>query len=197
MEFENTDFAKIKEIVSKIFDGKSKISIAVMLGILGLFVIGFSNIFKGFNRSEVIKTNASITMENRQEKMQSSLESIISTIEGAGKAKVMVTFENSAETVYAAEERKNKEASEDKTGGEVTRKKESDDCEKKYITVKDSEGTEHALAVTEIEPKVKGVIVICTGGDDPVVKLRITEAITAALNIPSKRVCVTKSEKNL
>ena len=72
-------------------------------------------------------------------------------------------------------------------------KKESNDCEKKYITVKDSEGTEHALAVTEIEPKIKGVIIACAGGDNPVVKKRIIEAATTALSIPSRRVCVTKS----
>ena len=59
--------------------------------------------------------------------------------------------------------------------------------------VTDSQGTEHALAVTEIEPKVKGVIVICSGGENPIVKQRIAEAVTTALNIPSKRVCITKS----
>ena len=89
--------------------------------------------------------------------------------------------------------KKNKEASEDKSGGEITRKKESNDCEKKYITIKDSQGTEHALAVTELEPKVKGVIVICPGGDNPIVKNRITEAVTTALSITSKHVCITKS----
>ena len=132
-------------------------------------------------------------METRRETLQQNLENIISSIDGAGKSKVLVTFENSVETVYATEEKKNKEASEDKAEGEVTRKKETDDCEKKYITIKDGEGTEHALAVTEIEPKVKGVVAICKGGDNPVVKQKVTEAITTALNITSKRVCVIKS----
>ena len=124
--------------------------------------------------------------------MEKNLENIISNIKGAGNAKVLVTLENSTETIYATEERKNKEASEDKSSGEITRKKQSDDCEKKFITIKDSSGTEHALAVTEIEPK-KGVVVICPGGDDAIVKKRIVEATTTALNIASTRVCVTKS----
>ena len=105
----------------------------------------------------------------------------------------MVTLENGAETVYATEEKKNKEAMEDKANGETTRKKESDDCEKKYITIKDSEGTEHALAVTEIQPKIKGVIIVCPGGEDPTVQQRIITAVTTALNISSNKVCVTKS----
>ena len=40
---------------------------------------------------------------------------------------------------------------------------------------------------------VKGVVVVCEGGDLPQVQQRIIEAVTTALNISSKRVCVTKS----
>lgn len=181
------------EITSKIkemFSSKNHGNTIVILGIIGLILIAVSGFFKPHSKPTV---NASASVETRQQKLQQSLESIISGVEGAGKAKVLVTFENSAETVYATEEKKNKEACEDKSENGVTRKKESDDCEKKYITVKDSQGTEHALAVTEIEPKVKGVIVICSGGENPIVKQRIAEAVTTALNIPSKRVCITKS----
>ena len=125
--------------------------------------------------------------------LEKNLETIVSNIKGAGNSKVLVTIESTTETVYATEEKKNKEASEDKTNGETTRRKECDDCEKKYITVKDSNGTEKALAVTEIQPRIKGVIVVCAGGDDPLVQQRVINAVTTALNITSKRVCVTKS----
>ena len=105
----------------------------------------------------------------------------------------MVTLENGSETIYATEEKKNKEALEDKSKGKTTRKKESNDSEKKYITIKNSEGAVQALAVTEIQPKIKGVIIVCSGGDDSQVQQRIVTAVTTALNITSKRVCVTKS----
>lgn len=39
----------------------------------------------------------------------------------------------------------------------------------------------------------EGVVVVCEGGDLPQVQQRIIEAVTTALNISSKRVCVTKS----
>jgi stage III sporulation protein AG len=193
MESKNWDLSKIKQTIEKLLSSKNHSQSIILLGLAGLLLISISSFFKSDSKKPSVKENTNITSENRQEKLQQNLESVISTVEGAGKAKVLVTFESAAETVYATEERKNKEASEDKSAGEVTRKKESDDCEKKYITIKDSEGTEHALAVTEIEPKVKGVIVICPGGDNPVVRRRIVEAVTTALNIPSKRVCVTKS----
>ncbi|WP_407383986.1 hypothetical protein [Ruminococcus sp.] len=43
-----------------------------------------------------------------------------------------------------------------------------------------------------IEPKVRGVVVVCDGGDDPLVVSRVLDAVTKALNISSDKVCITK-----
>lgn len=47
---------------------------------------------------------------------------MVSSIKGAGNTKVLVTLENTEETVYATEEKKNKEATEDKTDGQLSKK---------------------------------------------------------------------------
>ncbi len=47
----------------------------------------------------------------------------------------------------------------------------------------------------EIEPVIRGAVVVCDGGDDPVVVGRINDAVTKALNISSAKVCVTKLSK--
>lgn len=44
----------------------------------------------------------------------------------------------------------------------------------------------------EIEPVIRGVLVICQGGDDPIVVERITEAVTKSLDISTSKVCITK-----
>lgn len=44
----------------------------------------------------------------------------------------------------------------------------------------------------EIEPLIRGVLVVCEGGDSPVVVERITEAVTKALDISAAKVCITK-----
>lgn len=44
----------------------------------------------------------------------------------------------------------------------------------------------------EIEPLIRGVLVVCEGGDSPVVVERITQAVTKALDISSAKVCITK-----
>lgn len=44
----------------------------------------------------------------------------------------------------------------------------------------------------EIEPIIRGVLVVCEGGDSPVVVERITEAVTKSLDISAAKVCITK-----
>lgn len=44
----------------------------------------------------------------------------------------------------------------------------------------------------EVEPVIRGVLVVCEGGDDPVVVERVTQAVTKALDISAAKVCITK-----
>ena len=162
-----------------------------------MFPLSFVSYFiSGFFKTEGAKKTKSNSQNSSTKEyvfqLESSLREMVSSIKGAGNTKVLVTLENTEETVYATEEKKNKEATEDKTDGQLSKKRESDDCEKKYITIKDADGTERALSVTQIQPTVKGVVVVCDGGDIPEVQQRVTEAIKTALNITSKRVYVTK-----
>ncbi|MBQ2972024.1 MAG: hypothetical protein IJO20_04495 [Ruminococcus sp.] len=43
-----------------------------------------------------------------------------------------------------------------------------------------------------ITPVVRGVVIVCDGGDDPVVVSRVMSAVTKSLSISSNKVCVTK-----
>lgn len=53
--------------------------------------------------------------------------------------------------------------------------------------------TDRHEVVTEIQPTVKGVIVVCAGADDEAVAQRVQRAVQAVLHITAKRVCVTPS----
>ena len=44
----------------------------------------------------------------------------------------------------------------------------------------------------EIQPLVRGAVIVCEGGDDPVTVGRVTDAVTKSLNISTAKVCVTK-----
>lgn len=69
--------------------------------------------------------------------------------------------------------------------------------EAKIFLTMDNDGENVYLKNTDtktvsIEPKVRGVVVVCDGGDDPIIVARVLDAVTKALNISSDKVCITK-----
>ena len=180
-----------KNFLSSLSQNKKQKNLVIILGVLGILLLFISN-FSPKQNAEKSSPEVTFSAEQYTKQLEKSLTEIVSSIQGAGRCKVLVTVENGIETVYATGGKKNTEATEDKSNGEVTKKQESDDSEVKYITIKESNGAEKALAITEIQPTVKGVVVVCSGGDDSAVQQRVINAVTTALNITSKRVCVTK-----
>lgn len=184
---------KIKEFIekfTKLFSSDNYRKIIVALGIAGVALIFLSS----FLKSEPAKAPDISKIQSNEEytaKLEQDIREMVSNIKGAGDTKVLITLENGMENVYATEEKKNKEATQDKLNGETSKTKESDDLERKYITIKDSDGSEKALSVTQIQPKVKGVVIVCKGGNNPQVQERVHEAVKTLLNISSKRVFVT------
>ena len=69
----------------------------------------------------------------------------------------------------------------------------SSESKQSYITVKTADGGEQALLITTEMPQVRGVAVVCEGGDDEIINEKIT---TAALNITSKRVYIAGGSFN-
>ena len=178
--------------VKNIFSNDKYKKIIILAGLLGIALIFISSFLKSETKVTQDLTTVQVNTEDYARQLEDSLKSMVCTITGAGEAKVLVTLESSAQTVYATEQKKNKEATEDKSGGDTSKKRESDDSETKYIKIKDANGAEKALSVTQLQPAIKGVVVVCKGGDDPQVQKKITDAVKTALNITSKRVFVTK-----
>ena len=106
----------------------------------------------------------------------------------------MITLEKGVEYVYATQEKKSRQTTENKAADQDIRNQAQDQVETNYIIVKDADGAQKALEVTEVQPVVKGVVVVCGGGDNPTVQQNVTEAVTTALNLSSARVCVVKSK---
>ena len=88
---------------------------------------------------------------------------------GAGKTTVMVTLETGEEAIYAL----------DTQSGEMQ-------SQPTHVLLEDGS----ALTETVCLPQVGGVAVLCEGGGDIRVAARITELVSALLDLPSNRICV-------
>lgn len=158
----------------------------VIAGIAGIMLLALPE----FLPEQQTATATSGSVDDFVQQTEERLGAIVSSIQGAGQCRIMVTLENGVEYVYATEQKSNTDRQEDSdaTSNKVV---ERDDTEETIIVVDTGDGRE-GLLVTEIQPTVKGVVIVCEGGDDEEVRKRIVEAVTVALNISSKRVCVTK-----
>lgn len=113
----------------------------------------------------------SVTAEELEEK----LERILGQIEGAGSVSVALTMRSGTEYVFAqdSELRNDSESSE-------------------IVVVSSGSGKQEAVIQTQIYPTFRGAVVVCEGGDDPEVKLLITQAVAALTGLSSGRITVCK-----
>ena len=171
----------MKEYLSLLTSEKGK-RVVLIVGAVGILLLAIPEFLP--KTSETAQASPSVAAYIEQAEQR--LGDIVGSIEGAGNCRIMVTLENGVEYVYATEQRTNSDRQED-TDKVIQR----DDNEQSVIVVDSGNGRD-GLLVTEIQPTVKGVVVVCEGGDNEEVKARIVQAVTVAMNISSKRVCVTK-----
>ena len=160
----------------------------VVIGVAGILLLFFSSVF------ETVPKEKEQEFTNEQEyilSMEKRLEELIGFTEGAGKTKLMITLENGVEHKYATEERNSFDEARDMRNKENETVQKRDSKEKNYIVIDGKNGRE-ALIERSIEPKIRGVAVLCEGGDNPVIKSEIIQIVTTVLDIPSTKVSVSK-----
>jgi stage III sporulation protein AG len=175
--------SSFNDILQKLKKGNS-IKIVIILGLAGMLLILFSEIFSNdgndAKKNTDIKTTAGDeNYENYANDMEIQLKEILEKIDGVGNAEVMITVSGTEEYIYAQEEK--------------NQKSEKDSSEEKQYVIIGSNGDKQALLKKIVSPEISGVVIICEGGDSNIVKERVYNTISAVFNIPSQRIYVTKS----
>ncbi len=115
--------------------------------------------------------------------LEERLTSIISSIDGAGATRVMITLESGNEDVYLH----NYDYGEDVDSSDAGNR----EVREEYVIV-NAENGEKGIVVRVEEPRIRGVAVVCEGGGNSYVRAEIIATVTALLNISSARVSVVK-----
>ncbi len=179
---------KINETIKQISE-KTRLS-KKLLAVLALFVAGLaalllSEFVQGSDDTAEQATTSSQRASTQEyvQALEERLNSIISSIDGAGTTRVMITLESGNEDVYL----QNSDYGEDVDEGGRGHREVKDE----YVIV-DSGGAENGIVVRVEEPKIRGVAVVCEGGGNAYVKEQIVSTVTALLDISSARVSVAK-----
>lgn len=175
---------------------KSDLRVKLLLaaGLLAIGGIFLSDYWGGTAKAASAKvTNdaAAVDYDAYTAQLEARLTEMISSVEGAGEAKVMVTLECGTEYVYASQQKTTSAMSENSDAGGRTSRDEKRTGEESLILV-DGSGGEEPLLLKEITPTVAGVVVVCSGADDVNVRQRVVDVVTTALGTSSNRVCVTR-----
>ncbi|MDF2631629.1 MAG: stage sporulation protein [Caproiciproducens sp.] len=196
MKVKDNEIREEKEsFFTKLAENESYRKVIIIAGLIGIAFIFISGFFKDNTASpKTTSSQPTVTAEQYAAQLENSITDIVTKIQGVGTAKVLVTLEQSTQYVYATEEKKSNQTTEDKSGSSTTKNEANDNTETNYILVKDADGAQRALPITEVQPIVKGVVVVCDGGDNPVVQQNVISAVTTALNITTVRVCVIKAQ---
>ncbi len=167
---------QLGEMLRKLKKDK-KALLTVSVGVLGMLLVLLSEL--PLTDSDTYKKEDASQGEFYNDDLVRQTEKLISQIEGAGKVSVMLTYEATEETVWAKDVNEKSEGE----GGA--------DTEEKYIIVDTSDG-ESGLAIKVIYPRIRGVAVVCSGGDDPVVNSRIKSLVSALFDIGSNRISIAR-----
>ena len=116
------------------------------------------------------------------------IENILSSIEGAGEVKVMITVSYRNE-IDVANELKKEQIEESKGANEI---KKSLSEESKIVLIENRDGSQSPLVLRSYEPKIEGALIVAEGGGDIIVQESLIRAAEALLNIPVNKVQVLK-----
>lgn len=181
------DFAKWQAILKK-QSKTGKLFLAFLgAGMLFLFIANL-----GGEKSAGVQNNSPVQNEAVSEQeylrqLEASLSDILSSIEGVGEVKLMISLEAAGEQLYAQTEKSDETQTQTGENSYSTRSS----LENEYVLV-DTENGRGALLTGSTLPVVQGVVVVCTGADSPSVAMNVTEVICVALGITSNRVCIKK-----
>ncbi len=182
-----------KEFIKKAyaFLAEKKRTIIIIVGLAGIALIFVSGLLPEQSDSEPEPDEAlPITAEDYRKQLENELAAIISRIDGAGEVSILITMETTTEDVYAVERKTEEKNSHSASSGNYDSDGEYKE-ENKYVTIKRKDGSEETVLQKQIMPKIRGVLVVCDGGGNSVVKEKITQAVSGVLNISGGKVFVT------
>lgn len=156
--------------------------VLVIIGAVGIALIFLSSI--GGDSGQTLDYE-DFSVEEYKESLEEDIERLVESISGSGKVTVVITLESGINYQYADI---TEQADESKS--ESDKNSQKNELKQNYITVKNADGSEKALLVSKQMPEIRGVAIVCRGGDNAALKEKIQNAVISALNITSKRVYI-------
>lgn len=114
------------------------------------------------------------------DQLEERLAQAISRIQGAGQASVVLSLDQGVERVLATDT--------------VEEQGEDSRTQEQTTVVYSGKEGEDVAVLTQYYPSFRGALVVCPGGEDPQVRLAVTQAVSALTGLGSDRITVCAGE---
>lgn len=115
--------------------------------------------------------------------LEEKLEQTLSEIHGAGEVRVMLTVQGGSRRVLAQNSKESKDAD-----GAYERQSET-------VVVSGGTGNgEGPVLLQQLYPRFQGAVVVCEGGGDASVRLKLMEAVSALTGLGTDKIAICKGK---
>ncbi len=159
-----------------------KLVIFVILGFSVIFIISLTELSSGEDSEELYEFSSEYSSAEYCSYLEAKLTELVESIDGAGKTRVMITLAETTEYIYATNDRDTRKTDD---GSDNTT------FENDYVIIEEN-NNDTGLLIKTIEPKVRGVAVVCEGGNNSSVQNQIYSTVSAVLNVSTARISISK-----
>lgn len=186
--------------------GLEKLVIIFLCGVF-LIVLSFPNLFTSKNTQKTsgkyISSNSTIEKQTSKAKgeeeidrytssLETELKEVLAKVNGIGAVDVMITVKSSKELVPLKDAPYTQDNSNEIDGSGGSRVSSNINKEDSTVLITNEQGETTPYIVKEIEPEIKGVLVIAEGGNNQTIINEIVEAVEVLFDVPTHKIKVMK-----
>ncbi len=160
---ENSEKNKKSRVTAYLLTHKKEAAL-MLLCVLGVLLIIIGDLIPAEKAGKNKAEDEYFAVGYYTEYLEGKIEEIVQSVGGITDAKVLLTLDCSAEYIYG-------------------------DSAADYVILQNDREQE-AKVLREIYPRVRGIAVVCTGGDIPRIQQTVTDLLSAAMGISSSKITV-------
>lgn len=164
----------------KLFSALDQYKFVLLIILAGALLVTLPVFGSEVSKSEPTAAGAGATnfdLEGMEKKMADAL----SKIDGAGNVTVVLTVKTGARQILAED-------------GEISQKDGGTERSTNTVVVSKGSGYQDVVSVQEIFPQFQGALVVCAGGGNPAVKLKLVEAVSDLTGLGSDKITICKGK---
>lgn len=155
--------------------GKRAVTAAILCALVGVLLIFMSNCRNESSDKSAEVGFEALDPEAYAREIEEKVEELCNKIDGVGSAYAVVTLEGGYRAIYATDSQ---------AGGSASKKQ--------TVTLGSGSG-ERALLIGYENPKIAGIGIVCSGGDDPLCRENVISVVSSAFDVSTNKIFVTGS----